>query len=370
MKARTGLKIGITIAACQDTQSLLGANGLSQNVLYLALLFQRMPIAAQVGLICNTRPHAVADAYGLPVWTVEEAIGHCDLVIEMGSRSFDVSHVERLRKRRGKIVSFVAGNVMAFNLESLAHGGPSGEQLAKHKFDAVWILPHHWHMCRSYCAITATPNVHMAGMLWDPVFLKQTMASMRKNVFWREPENGQYTLGCFDPNLNVLKTFHWPLLVAEEAYRQDKTRISKMLLFSTLRLKESRHVTEMILATDLGRDGRISMEDRHPLVHVMGNSVHAVVTHQWENRLNYLYYELLYLGWPLIHNTPDLEGAGYYYQQFDPQDGGRVLNEALQGHPVNRITQRAAIRDVLWAVSVDNPANQDSYTTLVQQVMG
>ena len=370
MKPKAKLKVGITIAAAQDAQALLWANGLSQNIVYLALLLQRLPIVSEVGLVCDVRPHAVADTFGLPVWTLEETVDHCDVVIELGLRSLGGELLERLRKRGGKLVSFVAGNVMAFNFETLAHGKNAGEVLVKHQFDAVWLLPQHWHMCRSYCAMTGSPNVHQIPVLWDPVFLNHTATLLRKNIFWREPEGGKYTLGCFDPNINVLKTFHLPLLVTEEAYRIDKNPIEKLLLFSTLRLKESRHVTEMILATDIGKDGRISLEDRHALVRVMGSDVHAVVTHQWENNRNYLYYEVLYLGWPLIHNVPSLEGAGYYYRDFDPRDGGRALQEALQGHPAIRIEQRDAIREALWSVSIDNPANQDRYSELLLQVMG
>jgi hypothetical protein len=102
----------------------------------------------------------------------------------------------------------------------------------------------------------------------------------------------------------------------------------------------------------------------------MGSHVQGVVTHQWENNRNYLYYEVLYLGWPLVHNVPSLGEAGYYYEQFNPQSGGEVLDEALKGHASQRVKQRDAVREALWSVSVDNPANQDRYSELLLQVMG
>lgn len=369
MKATVRLTVGITIAPATDAQALLWANGLSQNIVYLALMLRRLGNVGEVGLICDARPHAVADAFGLPCWDLTEAVAKCDVIVELGMRSLGGELLEKLRRRGGKLVSFVAGNVMAFNFEALAHGKNSAEILVKHQFDAIWLLPQHWHMCRSYCAITNTPNVHEVPVLWDPVFLNQTAAIMRKNPFWKEPPDDRYTLGCFDPNVNVLKTFHLPLLVAEEAYRLEKDRIDRLLLFSALRFKDSRHVTEMIMATSIGRDGRVSLEDRHSIVHVMGDSVQAVVTHQWENNRNYLYYEILYLGWPLIHNAPSLEGAGYLYRDFDPQDGGRVLAEALRDHPANRVRQREAVRECLWTVSIENPVVQDRYATLLESVM-
>jgi len=369
LTAKTRLNVGITINTSANAQSTLWANGLTQNIVYLALLLQRLPNVRTAGLVCDVKPNAVAESYGFPVWTLAEATEQCDVVIELGLRSFGGEKLERFRKRGGKLVSFVAGNVMAFNLETLAHGRSAGEVVVKHGFDAVWIIPQHWHMCRTYCAITSSPNVHEVPVLWDPVFLHQSAALMRKNPFWREPEDGKFTLGCFDPSINVLKTFHMPLLVSEEAWRTDSSRIDKLLLFSMLKFKESKHVKDMILNTDIGKAGRISLEDRHPLIHVMGSNVHAVVTHQWENNRNYLYYEILYLGWPLIHNVPSLIDAGYHFRDFDPADGGRVLTEALRGHSDIRIKQRDAVREALWAVSVANPDLQDVYAAKLEQVM-
>lgn len=366
---RSKISVGITIAPAQDAQALLWANGLSQNIVYLALIFLRLPSVREVGLVCDSSPHPVADAYGLPVWTVETAAERCDVVIELGSRSLGGALLDKLRKRGGKLVSFVAGNVMAFNLEAVVHGAATGEMLVNHRFDAVWLLPQHWHMCRSYCALTSSPNVHQIPVLWDAAFLNHSAAISRKNIFWREPESGKYTIGCLDPNINALKTFHLPLLVSEEAYRIDKSRIKKLLLCSTLKLKDTRHVQEIVLATDLGKDGKVSLEGRHSLVHVIGDHIQAVVTHQWENNRNYLYYEILYLGWPLIHNSPFLDGAGYYYKEFDPQDGGRVLSHALKNHSRLRREQQRTAKDALWEVSVDNPNNQGRYADLLNQVL-
>jgi len=369
MPGAGNLTIGITIAPASDSNALLGANGLSQNIVYLAMLLRRLTITADIGLICNAEPHAVARHFGLPVWSVADASERCDVVIEFGARSFGAPEVERLRKRGGKLVSYVAGNVMAFNFEALAHGRHSGDQIVEHGFDATWLLPQHWHMCRSYQEMICSDEVHQIPPIWDPVVLNGMSAVLGKNNFWRPPADGRFTIGCFDPNVNVLKTFHLPLLVTEEAYRIDPAPIEKLLLFSALRFTASRHVSEMITATDIGRDRKVSLEDRHWLAHVMGHPVQAVVTHQWENKINYLYYEILYLGWPLIHNAPDLMDVGYYYNDFDPQDGGRRLAQALKEHGDTRLRQREAIRETLWGVSIDDPDVQERYSALLESVM-
>lgn len=56
------------------------------------------------------------------------------------------------------------------------------------------------------------------------------------------------------------------------------------------------------------------------------------MTHHWENGLNYLYYEVLYGNYPLIHNSEFLSDYGYYYKDFDAEDGGRALLKAMKEH--------------------------------------
>jgi hypothetical protein len=51
---------------------------------------------------------------------------------------------------------------------------------------------------------------------------------------------------------------------------------------------------------------------------MLGREVDAVITHQWENDLNYLYWDVLSLGYPLVHNSSRIKDAGYYYPDFDP----------------------------------------------------
>jgi hypothetical protein len=64
----------------------------------------------------------------------------------------------------------------------------------------------------------------------------------------------------------------------------------------------------------------------------LAKHVHAIVTHHWENGLNYLYYEVLYGNYPLIHNSEFLKDYGYYYKDFDAEDGARALLAAIKDH--------------------------------------
>ena len=60
---------------------------------------------------------------------------------------------------------------------------------------------------------------------------------------------------------------------------------------------------------------------RFPVYELLGQFVDTVVVHHWENGLNYLYYDVLYGGYPLIHNSEFLKDVGYYFDAFDVQSG-------------------------------------------------
>jgi hypothetical protein len=59
------------------------------------------------------------------------------------------------------------------------------------------------------------------------------------------------------------------------------------------------------------------------------------VSHQWENNLNYLYFDLAWMGWPIVHNALFCKDVGYYYSEFNYEEGGKQLLNAIYNHDNN-----------------------------------
>jgi hypothetical protein len=70
---------------------------------------------------------------------------------------------------------------------------------------------------------------------------------------------------------------------------------------------------------------------------------------------------VLYGGYPLIHNSPWLKEAGYYFPGFDAQEGGRQLLHAFREHDSTLDDYRARAQRVIDAVSPFNQANLDAF---------
>lgn len=367
------LRIGVTAGRTSEfIDQILWSSGLNQNIVYMMMLLQRLPevdLAAIVDCSDATTPHPLAEWCGVVSMKPQTAITSLDIIIELGSRTDDVLG-KMFRDQGGKIVSYMAGNAAIMNFECVASSSANGEVAAKVPFDAVWMTPQHWHTNRAWSALLRCPVTEMVPHIWEPVCLEAAVKASKLRYFWQDRDRSSgYRVGTLTPNINSVKTFQIPLLSIEEAYRSAPELIDKVLLFNTEKFVGVPHFEELIAATSLARDKKVFSEGRWMTTNILGCHIDAIVEHQWENNLNYLYWDVLYSGHPFIHNSTEIDGAGYYYKAFDTQDGGRVIVDALRTHAGRARQARHDAVDYLWRYRVDNPAVQARHSELIEMVM-
>jgi hypothetical protein len=135
---------------------------------------------------------------------------------------------------------------------------------------------------------------------------------------------------------------------------------------------ETRHAkqfTKLVKSTDLFKDKKMSVESRYSTLVFMQKYADIAVSHQWGNPLNYLYLDLAWMGWPIVHNAHLCKDIGYYYEDFDYKMGGEVLSEAVRNHDGDKgylDRQRALIDRYLPT----NRALQDAYRKLIDDLLG
>ena len=361
-------RVGITIAHANDVPSVLWSNGIYQNIVYLALLMQQLP-NVEVNLISypfdQTVDHPIGACFKIPTINDRADALKMDVIIELGIR-LEKDFTEPFRKRKGKLVSYMAGNATVMNFESVFLDGDAaarGSVISPDGFDAIWITPQHMHTNARVFAAFGSP-IEEAPHIWSPVGIEHASASMGVNpVFRGRPET--WSLATFDPNINVVKSFHIPLLVADGAHKKKPDQIRRMLLFCTEHLKGRTHFESYVAATSLGKASKVTAEGRHGIVAMLGREADAVITHQWENDLNYLYWDVMSLGYPLIHNSSRIREAGYYYPDFDPASGSEVLLEALAKHKGKRDQDV----ETVWKYHLGNEANQKVYAALLEKLL-
>ena len=93
----------------------------------------------------------------------------------------------------------------------------------------------------------------------------------------------------------------------------------------------------MCRSLDLFKEKKITSESRYNTLEFMSKHCDIAISHQWENPLNYLYLDLAWMGWPILHNASLCKDVGYYYEGFNYEEGGNVLLDVINNHDKNVI---------------------------------
>ena len=155
------------------------------------------------------------------------------------------------------------------------------------------------------------------------------------------------------------------MLVCEQAYRLCPDAVQMMWVMNSFHMKEHQTFLQFALHLDLTKQHRANYEPRVLFTTVMAeHGFHAVVAHHWECGLNYAYYDALYGGYPLIHNSEFLRdaGVGIYYHGFSAREGGQKLVEAWRQPAEYWQDYRRKASDYLATLHPENPENIRIFT--------
>ncbi|GAG25958.1 unnamed protein product, partial [marine sediment metagenome] len=195
-------------------------------------------------------------------------------------------------------------------------------------------------------------------------------------AFEYTPGPGPKAVAIYEPNINIVKTCQIPMLVCELAYRQRPELFEAVYATNTAGLKDQLTFKGFYSALDIARnkaaDGKtvLSCEPRYIFPFFQAKHADIVVSWQWENALNYAYYEALYGHYPLVHNSPMLpEHVGYRYHGFDAHDGAEALIKALTEHDASRERYNTIADDFLETVHPDYPGNITAHQDAIDEVM-
>ena len=158
-----------------------------------------------------------------------------------------------------------------------------------------------------------------------------------------------------------MKTCITPTLIAEQAYRERPELIDKLHVTNGLKIAETQTWIHFVNTLKLFHAGKITTEARFATFFVLTKFASVVVAHQWENALNYLYYDVLSGNYPLIHNSPLIKDYGYYYEEFDAHEGAIQLIKALTEHDRNLDWHAQNNAELLQAVNCLNPKNIEAH---------
>jgi hypothetical protein len=361
------LRVGVSIFVRKGQQSLW-ENGIFQNCIFLVMLLMRSPLVESTFLVAGGGDGGPDDAKNfladspVPIIDMNEAAATLDVMIEM-SAQLNRAWVVAFRERGGKIVSMRVGNDYVIDIERMVFGKPQGLLITGAPYHEVWTLPEYESTCVPYFRSAFRCPVRVMPHLWSPLVLQREAQRLPEGVsFGYRPGRGRWRVGIFEPNICMVKTGFIPLFACEAAHRVNPGLLEQVWAYNTLHLKTHTGFSSFANSLDIVKHGLVSFEARYPFCQIVAANVDVVVSHQWENAQNYVYYEALYGGYPLVHNSPLIGDCGYRYHEFDCEEGGRALQRAYAEHDAHFDSYQQTARAFLARLDPESETNVRIYT--------
>lgn len=368
------VNIGISLLATRDAN--IWNNGMNQNLAFLVMLLRDCPNVGKIWLLnggdADQLPASLEfEALGATLVRPHEVTHQVDMVIEMGAQ-LPLEWLRRVHALGARVVLFMTGSMYLDMAQQVIFDRPGGMLLNGAPWDEVWVLPQHVKSAAPLLRTVTRAPVLCMPHLWAPTFIdariEQVRASGQRFGFEPGARGRAWRVAIFEPNIGVVKSCFLPMLVCEQAYRRQREAVGMMLVISSFHMKEHPTFNRMAVHLDLTRDHKATYEPRLAFVECMaGNAVDAVVAHQWECGLNYAYYDALYGGYPLVHNSEFLQaaGQGFYYPHFSAMEGAEQLLRAWAREPGFWQDYHRGALQYLRALAPSHPQNQQAFAVRV-----
>jgi hypothetical protein len=369
------INVAITIAITQDPDQKIWINGGNQHCVFLYFLLKRSSIVKNVWLVHSDGITVYPDGLHLDeikpdVKQISEVIGQTDLLIEMGTQVAS-DHVTTVRNRGGKIVTYRFGNDYVITVEIFNFNNIVWQpNLQNSHFDEVWTNPQHEHTCKSYWEVLYKSPVYVLPHIWTPHFLDIQARELESCGirFGYKCSKKQKRIAMFEPNMNVVKSSLLPMLACSEVFNRRPELIEHVYMTNTFRIKEVSAFKHIALGLPMVQKNKATSEGRFSFAYFAAQHTDVIISHQWENGLNYLYYDALYGHYPLVHNSPFLRDVGYYYRDFDVSDAANALQYAIEMHDSSQDEYQRKCDDFLEKVNAVSQHNIDAYTARINEL--
>ena len=261
------------------------------------------------------------------------------------------------------------------------------------EIDEVWYVPQQGHQNHEYYRVTnrlPADKVMPVPFVWDPMFIDAVenlygptfddngneVNSVKEIPVYRPGKKTEdKQLGIFEPNLNVVKFSMLPTLIAEDYLLRGGEVFNKLNVISAGRLYKNEYwkkfVQKLKVVEQKNKAGQplLAVQHRYPIHYLLSQFADVVISHQWANPLNYVYLDILYLQFPLVHNADMIQDAGYYYPEFEIDKGTDQLEKALHEHDANMEAYNERTEEVLTRYTVYNEELVENYKKLIDNLM-
>jgi hypothetical protein len=369
----SGLNIGITIGLREPNESLW-INGIKQNALFLAKVLMKSARGHRVTLVNTTAvPITSALAWNLsefdtrPFVDVKDSL---DILIELGGQ-IDAHQTAYLKARGVKIISYVCGVEYINVTESVLFGRRLWDALFVNRgYDEIWAIPQVARSSLPFLQSLRRCPGRVVPFVWDPIFLTERTRGFSGRGEYRPSGKSGKRISVMEPNHDVVKCCLYPMLIIDEVYRRAPSLIEFTHVTNADRLaRQSPEFAMLMNHLEIVRAGKASFVGRFETPTFLSELTDIVVSHQWENPLNYFYFDVCWQGYPLVHNASLAVDIGYYYVDNDVQNASEQLTVALKEHDEDWDGYTRRQRQYLRRFTSENSTLVSTYDALLDNLV-
>jgi hypothetical protein len=363
-------RIGVTI----NINKTLFSNGINQNAIYLARVLKKCGYI--VDLICgNEKTIEEIKKYEneINIFSLEKSYNiRYNLVIQLGfSIEKKYSSKWKIKNKEVKFVAYECGNHYLVNTEKMLFKKDEDTTYfrGKDEFDQkphqVWSIPQMENTNYTFYQLkNRQDKVTVVPFIWDPFVIEETFKLRNKETYTpRKIER----CSVMEPNISVMKNVVFPIVILEKS--QKTNPLSQIYLFGADVVKTSKPFIDFVLSTEIGKNKIVSVEDRYPTAKILPDHTDFVFSWQWENNLNYLWLDVAWMGYPVIHNGSMCQDVGYYYEGFNGDDALNKIDEVIKNHNDNYKEYINKNREIIKRYTKENQTLIDQYKELVENVL-
>lgn len=329
------MNIGITLQINEKNFSLW-SNGIRQNIFFFAQTLMNIKkhnvyivnVENDMNIPIDDNFMAYVSKY--KIINFKDIKDKLDLLFIMGSAITNEDGLY-LKNKGCKIVYYNCGNQYMFDTENILFKDGKGEVPYKMFVDEIWMIPQMENTSYYYFQTIYKKDVKIVPFVWNTIFVDKDASQLSNNGKY-QPSTNPKKVSCFEPNINLMKYSMYPILIVERAYKKRPDLIKHLYIVNSLHLKDKEKFVALMNQLDIVKNGIATFESRFPMPWFLSEHTDVVVAHQLENPLNYAYLDAIYQGYPLVHNSHMIKDCGYYYEEFNAEQGAEQLLYALTEH--------------------------------------
>ena len=259
------------------------------------------------------------------------------------------------RQAGAKTFKLYLGNILNIDIETpMFHPTTNFSHHVVGEIDTILVSPHYdFHQEYSASINKVYPSVKIAPYVWEPLFISDLVGT------YKHPTTGPYSFTIIEPNISFQKSSLIPIMICESYFRRYPDKVHEIAVINGIKLLESLYFRNTILPTlELHKANKLHLLPRADTRSIAKNlSSNILIQHTVNNEYNYIFFEHLMMGFPVIHNFERLKDYGYYYSGDSIKEGEDQIRKILLTHHTRTEAYKSAAAQLCWNFSISNPAN-------------